>query len=187
MKSAGSRKGFGDIRIEDLGHSISDVPGVIMNISHGAIHVKTSQFLPAKSVRVWFSQDCHMDGQLIFCRADEDAYLTGIVFPPDIEHQKRSELRIPLPNDPAVVTYLEGPIRGKVDAQAIDISRSGLGLLVDRQLTVNTWVKVELPFAIVFGEIMYSRPETRGGFRVGLRLETLLMRDGSTGESARKA
>ena len=92
---------------------------------------------------------------------------------------------MPLANVPAVVSQLEDRKLKKCDAQAIDISRSGLGLLINQQLTVNAWVKVELTFAIVFGEVMYSRPVADGGYRVGLRMETLLMRDGRTGEEAR--
>jgi len=175
---------FGKIRIETLGHFTCEVNGIIVNISQGAIHVRVPQFLTADSVRVWFSENCHIDGQLIFCHAEENTYLIGIHFPPDPQGHKRSELRVPLLNEPCVVFKLEDRTQGKCNAQAIDISRSGLGLLVDQGLTVNTWVKVELAFAIVFGEVMHSKPAENGGYRVGLRTETLLMRDGHTSEDA---
>ncbi|MBZ5676900.1 MAG: PilZ domain-containing protein [Acidobacteriia bacterium] len=166
-----------------MGNIHNEIVGTILNISHGAIHVKVPEFLPAKPVRVWFSEDCHNDGQVIFCRAEKDAYRTGIHFPPDPRHHKRSELRIPLTNQPAVISHLEGGTGMRYDAQAIDISRSGLGLLVERHFTVDTWVKVELGFAIAFGEVMYSKPTESGVYRVGLRVETLLMREGAQGQS----
>ena len=177
-------KGFGEIRIETLGGLTSEIQGIIANITHGAIHVRVPEFLRTKSMRVWFSENCHIDGQLIFCRAEENAYRAGIHFPPDPQQQRRSELRVPLTNESAVVTQLEGQTHARFDAQAIDISRSGLGLMMDHPLTVNTWVKVELSFAIVFAEVMYSKPDPGGGYRVGLRMETLLMRDGRTGIDA---
>ncbi|HEY2844067.1 MAG TPA: PilZ domain-containing protein, partial [Bryobacteraceae bacterium] len=158
--------------------------GNLANISQGAIHIKVSQFLPAKPVRVWFSEDCHKDGQVIFCQPENNLYCVGITFPPDPQSLNRSELRVPLTNQPAIVSQLEGRTDAKFDAQAVDISRSGLGLLLDQRLPVNTWVKVELAFAIAFGEVQYSKPDPDGGYRVGLHMETLLMRDGRLGQVA---
>ena len=176
-------EGPAEVRVETMGTIRTQIVGRIVNISQGAIHVKIPEYLPAKPVRVWFSEDCHSDGQVVFCRAEKDAYRTGIHFPPDPRLHKRSELRIPLTNQPAVISHLEGRTAERYDAQAVDISRSGLGLLVDRHLTVDTWIKVELGFAIAFGEVLYSKPTEAGVYRVGLRVETLLMREGPQGQS----
>jgi hypothetical protein len=176
--------GFGEIRIEKLGPVTREVRGTIANISQGAVHVKVSHFLATGPVRVWFSKTCHSDGSLIFCSAEDNGYRAGIHFPPDPQQHKRSALRVPLNNERAVVFQLECQTQPKYDAQAIDISSSGLGLLVDRPLTIKTWVKVELTFAIVFGEVVYSKAEPDGGFRVGLRTETLFMRDNHVGTNA---
>ena len=177
--------GFGEIRIEVLGRRIPlEVRGMITNIAEGTIHVTVDEYLAPAAVRVWFSEDCHSDGQLIFCRVIENTYNAGIDFLPDPHQRRRSELRVPLTKQSAVVWQLDGPTGGKCSAQATDISRSGLGLLVNRQLAANSMVKVELSFAIVFGEVLYSKPVPSGGYRVGLRMETLLMRDGRTGLDA---
>jgi hypothetical protein len=177
--------GFGKVRIEMLGRRIPvEVRGTITNITQGAIHVRLDEFLRGGPVRVWFSGDCHSDGQLLFCRVIDGAYQAGIVFPPDAQQHRRADLRVPLRNQTAVVCQLEGSRDDKWNAQATDISRSGLGLLVDHRLAVNTIVKVELSFAIVFGEVLYSKPALDGGYRVGLRMETLLMRDGRMGSDA---
>jgi hypothetical protein len=114
----------------------------------------------------------------------DDAYRVGISFPPDPRQQRRLEFRVPLRDQAALILELEGSRDHQWDARATDISRSGLGLLVDQRLAVNTIVKVELSFAIVFGEVLYSQPLIDGGFRVGLRMETLLMRDGRMGLDA---
>src|SRR5438046_3173201 len=131
--------GAGEVRIETFSQA-GQVLGGIVNISQGAIHVRLTQFLNAKSVRVWFSEDCYNDGQVVFCREEKKAYVAGIHFPPDPRYPRRSELRIPLQNQPAIVSPLEGRSKEKYDAQALDISRSGLGLLMDQHLTVDTWV-----------------------------------------------
>ena len=177
--------GFGEIRIEVLGRHIPlEVRGLITNIAEGTIHVTIQEYLGPTAVRVWFSDDCHSDGQVLFCRVIENAYNAGIDFPPDPRQRRRSELRVPLTNQSAVVYQLEGSKAGKYTAKATDISRSGLGLLLDHQLAPNTLVKVELTFAVVFAEVLYAKPVPGGGYRVGLRMETLLMRDGRTGFDA---
>ncbi len=175
--------GFGDIRIQKLNVPDHDAPGRIANISHGAIHVKVRHYLSPGSIRVWFSGDCHRDGELIFCHSDGDSFRGGVVFPPDPVDVKRSELRVPLTDESAIIIQLEGEHLVKRDAQALDISRSGLGLLMDQPLAAGSWVKVELAFAIVFGEVLYSKAHANGGYRLGLRIETLLMRDGRLGEA----
>jgi hypothetical protein len=176
------RSEFGQIRIEVLGRRILlEVQGTITNITQGAIHVALDEFLRNAGVRVWFSEDCHIDGQLLFCRAVGDAYRAGISFPPDARQRKRSELRVPLRNQPALVSALEVSRDQQWKAQATDISRSGLGLLVDHALTVGTLVKVDLQFGIVFGEVLYCKPGLDGSYRAGLHMETLVMRDGRIG------
>jgi hypothetical protein len=177
--------GFGKVRIEVLGRRIPlEVYGTITNITQGEIHVRVDEFLRGGPVRVWFSDDCHSDGQLLFCRVVDGAYQAGIDFVPDPQHHRRAELRVPLRNQTATVFQVDGSRDKKWDAQPTDISRSGLGLRMDHPLPPKTLVKIELTFAIVFGEVLYSKPAVDGGFRVGLRMETLLMRDGRTGLDA---
>ena len=177
--------GFGKVRIEVLGRRIPlDVFGTITNITQGEIHVALDEFLRNSPVRVWFSDDCHSDGQLLFCRVINGDYQAGISFPPDPRQHRRAELRVPLRNQTATVFPVDGSKNDRWNAQATDISRSGLGLLMDHQLPVKTIVKVELSFAIVFGEILYSKATADAAYRVGLRMETLLLRDGRTGLDA---
>lgn len=175
---------FGEIKIQKLDDLNDEASGKIVNISRGAIHVKVSRYISRGAVRVWFSEDCHSDGHIIFCRSDEDMFCAGILFPPDSTDFKRSELRVPLTNQPAIVTQLQAGPQAKQDAQALDISRSGLGLLMDHPISNHTWVKVELAFAIVFGEVLYSKKEAQSGYRLGLRIETFLMRDGRLGDAS---
>jgi hypothetical protein len=54
---------------------------------------------------------------------------------------------------------------------------------MDPYLIPKTWVKVELSFAIAFGEVVYSRPNDLGSHRVGIRLEALIMREGLQGKN----
>jgi hypothetical protein len=141
------------------------------------------EFLKGGAVRVWFSDGCHSDGHIIFCRVQKNAYLVCIHFPPNPQQYHRSEERVALSNEPATVFALEDPSRTKYEAHAVDISRSGLGLIMDRRLTPLTWVKVELAFAILFGEVRYCTPNGDYRFRVGLRIETLFERNIRSGQT----
>lgn len=168
--------GVGEVRLEMLGRLNREISGSIANISLGAIHVMVEEYLKTGPVRVWFSDGCHSDGQIIFCRVQNNAYRVCIHFPPNPQQYQRSEQRVALSNEPAFLVTLEDPSRKKYEAQAVDISRSGLGLLMEQRVTPQTWVKVELVFAILFGEVRYCKLTEDGRFRVGLRIETLFER-----------
>jgi hypothetical protein len=173
------QSGFGAVTVEVLGRFPAKIHGTIKNISHGAVHVNVGTCIEPSDVRVWFSDDCYRSGQLSFCRADARGFCAGIYLEADPSHQQRSEIRVPLANEGAIVTVLENADPGRREAQATDISKSGLGLLVDRTLPQGAWIKVELSFGIAFGDVRYCKEESPGLFRVGLRTETMLMRHAS--------
>ena len=176
--------GIGEVRLEMLGRLNREISGSIANISLGAIHVVVDEYLKAGPVRVWFSDGCHSDGQIVFSRVQDNAYRVCIHFPPNPQQYQRSEQRVALSNEPAVLFALEDPERKRYEAQAVDISRSGVGLMMDERLTSLAWVKVELAFAILFGEVRYCKPTEDGRFRVGLRIETLFERNIRKGGAA---
>jgi hypothetical protein len=176
----------GEIKIELLGKSTDKIRGNIVNISQGAVHVRISQYFSPCAVRVWFSDNCSKEGQLIFCKTEDGAFRAGIHFPPDPQDLRRSEFRVPLANEPVLIFLVDDQLDSGMDAQAVDISRSGLGLLVAKRLIVGTVVRVHLTFGVAFGEVMYSTVSDRGMFAVGLHLETLLIRQGSSAPDLQK-
>jgi hypothetical protein len=50
--AAPTKSGFGEIRIEALSLFASEVRGIIVDASRGAIHVRVSQFVSSDSVRM---------------------------------------------------------------------------------------------------------------------------------------
>ncbi len=88
----------------------------------------------------------------------------------------RSEPRFLVKHDPALVTALVGPELVPVQARLLDLSHSGLGLLVDVHLPTNAWIKVEFGATIIFGEVRHCRLMQDGQYRLGARSDTVLFR-----------
>ena len=69
---------------------------------------------------------------------------------------------------------------GPHSAKLLDVSRSGLGLLVDIPLPVDSWVKVEIKSAIIFGDVRHCTRVEGQGYRVGLATQTVIFRSKET-------
>ena len=83
----------------------------------------------------------------------------------------RREPRIPIEVN-ARVTTSDAP--GSVPAKLIDISRSGLGLRVPRNIPIGVGVIVELHTGIAFGEVRHCSQRGKDNWRVGLSLDEFI-------------
>ncbi|QOY89001.1 hypothetical protein [Paludibaculum fermentans] len=88
----------------------------------------------------------------------------------------RSEPRFLVKHDPALVTALVGAELVPVQARLLDLSHSGLGMLVDVHLPTNAWIKVEFGATIIFGEVRHCRLMQDGQYRLGAHSDTVLFR-----------
>ena len=87
----------------------------------------------------------------------------------------RLELRLPV--DIRAIVNVPGtvaPIRGRV----VDMSPSGLGLLLSRPVTVGEYASVDLGNGIAFGEIRYCRAQSKRTYRAGFWIEEFMPRNG---------
>jgi hypothetical protein len=88
----------------------------------------------------------------------------------------RSEGRVPVEAQPALVTVLEGCNSDKIPVSVVNISRKGLGLRSDRRIPQDVWVKIDLSYALVFGEVKHCSQDEKG-YRVGIRTDTVIHRE----------
>ncbi|WP_321474711.1 hypothetical protein [uncultured Paludibaculum sp.] len=49
----------------------------------------------------------------------------------------------------------------------LDVSCSGLGMVVREEIPVGSWIRVEFGEVAVFGEVRYCRQQAGVGFRLG--------------------
>jgi len=83
---------------------------------------------------------------------------------------------LPLFGEVAMICVLEGPDRRKYVARAASLSHTGLLLFLDKRLPLGVWTKVELECGIVLGEVSSATPDSDGGFRTFVRIDTFLTR-----------
>lgn len=87
--------------------------------------------------------------------------------------ESRSETRVPVRNQFAEATILTlgAP---KVSAEIVDISRSGIGLVLGQHLPEGTWIKLKIGQVLIFGHIRYCRDLEGGGYRAGFISDTVI-------------
>ncbi len=85
----------------------------------------------------------------------------------------RKELRLPVDVQAAVnVPGSATPLRARVS----DMSQSGLGLILRKEIPTGTAVSVDLGHGVAFGEIRYCKSFSKGRYRAGFWLEEFIYR-----------
>jgi hypothetical protein len=111
--------------------------------------------------------------QVVYCHPEGADYNLGVRMAHSNSEALRAEPRIPVDLDAKVnIPGVELPIPGRV----VNISASGLGLLLDREIPTQELAYVELEIGFAFGEIRHCS-KTSSGYRVGLKLDEFLSRD----------
>jgi hypothetical protein len=112
--------------------------------------------------------------EVVFCKADHRiGYLVGARLMAGLNGEIRREPRIPIEISARLTT---SDLPGSIPAKVVDISRSGLGLRVPRNIPVGVGVIVELHSGIAFGEVRHSSKKTKDSWRVGLSLDEFIAR-----------
>jgi hypothetical protein len=164
------------VSIDLLGHERS-IPGTIKSLADRSIHLDVAHHVQPKSrVRVVFSEDYSAQGQVLFSNPCGDAHTIGVLLEGRGIEELRSERRLPVNNEPATVTLLDGLGRERIPARAQDVSRSGLGLRVDRRVSTGVWVKVELGRMLILGEVRHCSPRSADEYHLGLAAKTVVHR-----------
>jgi hypothetical protein len=85
----------------------------------------------------------------------------------------RAETRFAVPGDSATLSVLESAAP-QIQARILDISKSGIGLTIERYLPKETKVKLQMGAMIVLGRVRYCRLVEGGWCRVGLISDTVV-------------
>lgn len=152
--------------------------GTIKNLSNGAVQVLMAEIIAEGSqVSVEFSARCIVSGEVKYCRPYQRSYCVGIHFEALGFRGTRLYPRLEVQED-AMVAVMNCPARSQLFAVVTDASKSGLGLILRRPLQANDWVRVETHSCVVFGNIVYCRTHTGGGYKAGIEIETVVFRSG---------
>lgn len=79
----------------------------------------------------------------------------------------RSEPRFSVREEPAALWVLNQHQTRLRAARLLDISHSGLGILLEEEIPTGSWIRVEFGDVAVFGEVRYCRPQAGGEYRLG--------------------
>jgi hypothetical protein len=145
----------------------------VRRVNHGFLKLFSAKSFPVDShVQIMFKGQV-INADITYCNMEREGYSVGANFgaPGFI----RRELRVPV-DLPALLTLPQCSSGTK--ARIVDMSPSGLGLLVPFEIAIGTGVAIDFAHGTAFGEIRNCVPQ-KGYFRAGLALEEFIPAEGS--------
>jgi hypothetical protein len=127
---------------------------------------------PERRVEVSFDSR-RIECQVVYCHPEgADNFNLGVRMAHNNGDALRAEPRIPVDLEAKVnLPGADLPIAGRM----VNISASGLGLLLDKEVPTEELAYVELEIGLAFGEIRHCS-KTQNGYRVGIKLDEFLSR-----------
>ena len=125
--------------------------------------------------------DRSVEAEVMYCqKQDPGRYHVGVRMTESTGTIRR-ELRLPV--DVSGMLFVPG--RKPIPARIVDMSQSGLGLVLSSSVPSGISASVDLDAGMGFGEIRYCKEEEKGRYRAGFWLEEFICRGISpTHESA---
>ncbi|QOY89385.1 PilZ domain-containing protein [Paludibaculum fermentans] len=79
----------------------------------------------------------------------------------------RTEPRFAVREEKAVLWVLHPRQAHAREGRLLDVSHSGLGIVLPEEIPAGSWIRVEFGDVAVFGEVRYCRQQAGGEFRMG--------------------
>ncbi len=79
----------------------------------------------------------------------------------------RTEHRFAVREEKAVLWVLHPRQAHAREGRLLDVSHSGLGIVLPEEIPAGSWIRVEFGDVAVFGEVRYCRQQAGGEFRMG--------------------
>ncbi len=149
-------------------------PGRIWSASDGFVRIFASVSLQVGSRVGLAFEGCMAKGEVAFCQHWTGQYNIGVQLLNS--PSTRREPRFPIQGSGSLsVLGDHGPSNLHIELR--DVSASGLGMIVDRELRVGVCVEVKLDYGILFGEIRYSEKIESGRYQTGMKMYHMISRE----------
>lgn len=146
----------------------------LVQVNTGFFQLSSPVFLQSNTIIDIIFDRQRLEVEVVFCKADDrNGYAVGARLMPGVNGEIRREPRIPIEINARLTT---ADLPGSIPAKLVDISRSGLGLRVPRDIPPGVGVIVELQSGIAFGEVRHSSKKGKDSWRVGLSLDEFISR-----------
>lgn len=144
----------------------------LLQVNTGFFQLSSPVFLQSNTIIDIIFDRQPLEVEVVFCKADDrNGYTVGARLMAGINGEIRREPRIPVEINGRLTTT---DFPGSIPAKIIDISRSGLGLKVSRNIPTGVGVIVELQTGIAFGEVRHCSKKGKDVWRVGLSLDEFI-------------
>lgn len=148
------------------------VPAHLIQVNTGFFQLSSPVFLQSNTlIDIMFDRQ-RLEVEVVFCKSDDrSGYVVGARLLAGLNGEIRREPRIPIEISARLTT---SDLPGSMPAKVVDISRSGLGLKVPRNIPMGVGVIVELQSGIAFGEVRHCSNQGKDTWRIGLSLDEFI-------------
>lgn len=166
-----------EVLITALDDSGIQVFGALQKTIAGVLQVSVPIPLAIQMhVSLRLSDTVQTEGKITACEKREGSYFV------DVKVQElRTEPRFAV-NDPAQVTVINVPDYPCLEGHVLNLSKSGLALMMSTAIPTGCQVKVELTDGVVLGEVRYCKKSDEE-FTAGVAIETVMFREPARGAS----
>ena len=163
-----SRKGSPGPEIRFILDNGVEVAGKILNISRVGIHVHVPVRFDDGAVLTFRLHDCTAKGNVLYCRPDGEEFYMGL----STGIERRSEPRLSA-YELVTVRVISADKSGRaLSGRLLDVSQSGIGLLIGFPLSVGALVEVRADSgSVLYGEVRNCAKAPGGGYRIGVFAE----------------
>jgi hypothetical protein len=147
----------------------------IRRVNSGFFQLRITMAVDIGRKLVMHYDTCRVELEVLYCQSPGiGPYYVGAKVLNLDESAVRKEIRLPV--DILAKVSVPGHLDHD-DARIIDMSSSGLGLVVPRPVDVDCVIAVDTGLGIAFGEVRHCTKTPNGDYRIGISLEEFLTRD----------
>jgi hypothetical protein len=147
----------------------------IRRVNSGFFQLRITMAVGVGRKLVMHYDSCRVELEVLYCQNPGiGPYYVGAKVLNQDGGAVRKEVRLPV--DILAKVTVPGQL-DRNDARIIDMSSSGLGLVVPRSVDTGSVIAVDTGLGIAFGEVRHCAKTPQGDYRIGISLEEFITRD----------
>jgi len=143
------------------------VRGEVVRMAEGVVEIRIRLKIEQGEFVSFRLHKCTAKAKVLSCVPDEADYRVSLTVTRD---DRRLEPRF-FADEPVEVTEISVMPARQMRGRLTDISRSGLGVIVDGCLPIGALIEIQTRKTIVFGEVRHCTRHAETSFRIGISSE----------------
>jgi hypothetical protein len=161
-----------EVLLHLTGTSEPPLPCALLGIERGNMHIRANDWIePASRVSAMLGR-VKVSGEVVYCTSKDTWYRACIAL--NSGNEGRREPRLPIRLPAAVVALSGDGGEQSVQGLVLDVSVSGIRLMIPQSVEAETMIFVEMASTLVVGEVRHCHAGTNSQFEAGIEITDVL-------------